>query len=222
MAEILALGDCNMSGDVNFKHNAYAERFARRIEKSVMNVGYTMATTREMQHFFQNYYTKECDIVLLQYGLVDSWKTFKYAPYVMYYPDNLLRKIGRKVVKKYKKITRQVGLNTLLGTQNVVGKTEYQTNIENLILSATNSIIILIDTIPNQQQFRNNEIVQYNSILSLLSERYNNCYKLDLYQDFLKNMDSYYLDETHMNDLGYNHVTDKLVSLYEKIKKEKV
>ncbi|QOR62332.1 SGNH/GDSL hydrolase family protein [Sulfurovum sp. ST-21] len=217
MAQVLALGDCNMSGDVKFKNNSYPERFSGCIGKSVKNAGYTMSTTREMQYLFKDHYTKECEIVLIQYGLVDSWKTFKYAPYVLYYPDNPLRKIFRKIVKKYKKIAKALKLNDLLGTQNVVGIEEYKKNIEQIISTVSKKTVILIDTVPNHQLFRNDEIVKYNDVLDKLSKQYNYCYKLDIYNEFLENMDKYYLDETHINDEGYEVITQKLVSLYQSI-----
>ena len=216
MAQILALGDCNMSGDVHFKNNSYVERFAKRIDLSYINAGYTMSTTKEMKYFFQDYYTNETQLVLIQYGLVDSWKTFKYSPYVLYYPDNIKRKIFRKIVKKYKKLARKWGLNDRFGTKNVVSIQEYQNNIEKLIKQTT-SKIILIDTIPNKDLSRNGEIKRYNNILNDLSNNYSNCYKLDLYDEFLKNFNNYYLDDTHMNDIGYECVTNKLLDLHSKI-----
>ena len=217
MAQILALGDCNMSGDIKFKDNSYPERFLGRIGKSLKNAGYTMSTTREMQYFFKDYYTENCEIILIQYGLVDSWKTFKYAPYVLYYPDNPLRKFFRKIVKKYKKIAKSLKLNDLLGTKNVVEIEEYKKNIEQIILAAAKKTVILIDTVPNHQLFRNGAIVKYNDVLDKLAKQYDHCYRLDIYNEFLENMDEYYLDETHINDEGYKVITQKLVSLYQNI-----
>ncbi len=107
MSNILALGDCNTLGVKYLKENAYPEMFAKALEKTVENCGFTMSTTHEMLYFFENFKEQEKEIVLIQYGLVDSWKTFKYAPYVLYYPDNKIRKIFRKIVKKYKKIAKK-------------------------------------------------------------------------------------------------------------------
>jgi lysophospholipase L1-like esterase len=215
MAQILALGDCNTSGDIKFKDHAYVERFAKSLDKTFINAGYTMATTREMYYLFQEFYTNDTEIVLIQYGLVDSWKTFKYSPYVLYYPDNKLRKIFRKIIKKYKKLARKWGLNDRFGSKNVVSLQEYRVNIENLI-HRVGSQVILIDTIPNKDLSRNDEIQKYNLVLDELSKIHSNCYKLDIYDDFLNNFEEYYLDNTHMNDVGYDFVTDKLLDLYTK------
>lgn len=218
MADILALGDCNIYGDVYFKGNAYPERFAKLIDKSLKNAGYTMSTTREMQYFFKDFYSKDTEIIFIQYGLVDSWVTFKYAPYVLYYPDYALRKIYRKIVKKYKKIAKSLKLYDLLGSHNVVGIEEYEKNIENILQSATDKKIILIDTVPSLQLFRNSAIQKYNHILTELTKKYDNCYKLDLYDEFLEHLDTYYIDDTHINDLGYDVITKKLFALYQTIK----
>jgi len=220
MTEILALGDCNLLGDTKYQQNAYPERFAKLIGKRVYNAGYTMSTTREMLYFFEEYFSNECNIVLIQYGLVDSWKTFRYAPYVLYYPDNPFRKIARKIVKKYKKLARKYGLNRLFGTKYVVSPKEYKANIEKVIQKASDCMVILIDAIPNKQQFRNKEIIYYNEILSNIAKQYENCFKLDIYDDFLDNMEHFYLDDTHMNDKGYQFVTNKLFALYSTIKSQ--
>ena len=218
MAYILALGDCNIYGDVKFKNNAYPERFAKCINKNLKNCGYTMSTTREMQYIFNDFYEMDTKIILIQYGLVDSWKTFKYAPYVLYYPDNLFRKISRKIVKKYKKIAKLLKLNKLFGTVNVVTIEEYEENIKKVLLAVPDKKVILIDTVPNHELSRNSAIEKYNNILTKLAKQYDNCYKLDIYNEFLENLDKYYLDETHINDIGYDVIAQKLFSLYKNIK----
>ena len=218
MAVILSLGDCNMLGVKDCYKNSYVEKFSKKFSKSYKNLGYTMATTREMMYFFQdNYNDNEVEIILIQYGLVDSWKTFKYAPYVLYYPDNKFRKIYRKIVKKYKKIAKSLKLNDIFGTQNVVPLDEYKNNIETVVKKSKNTIIILIDTLPNHQLYRNVEIEKYNQALNELVEQYDNCYKLNIYEIFLNNMNSLYLDDTHINDLGYDIITEELEKLYKEI-----
>jgi lysophospholipase L1-like esterase len=77
--------------------------------------------------------------------------------------------------------------------------------------------IILIDTIPNKEIFRNKEIECYNAVLTDIANKYPQCHKLDIYKDFLQNMDNYYLDDTHMNDKGYNFVAKRLLHLYESV-----
>jgi lysophospholipase L1-like esterase len=215
MAEILALGDCNTLGVQENRYNTYAEKVAALLGKSVKNCGYTMSTSREMQYFFQDFYTKKTEIILCQYGLVDSWKTFKYAPYVLYYPDNGIRKILRKIVKKYKKTAKQIGLNSLLGVENVVPLEEYTQNIRNMIESAQKSDVFLIDTVPNMDTSRNDEIQRYNSVLQTLAQEYEHVIYVAIYDCFL-NRAEYYLDATHLNAKGYELISKKILDLYRK------
>ena len=213
MAEILALGDCNTAGVSDLYAQSYPELFAKKIGKNVKNCGYTMSTTREMIHFFNNNFTKDTEIILIQYGLVDSWKTFKYSPYVLYYPDTTARKFFRKLVKKYKKICKKLGLNELFGVKNVVDLDEYKKNIEYVIEKAIGCKIFLIDTIPNQETFRNNEIQKYNEIMKILSLKYQNVFKVNTYYDF-EGQKKFYLDETHMNAEGIKLITDNILTVY--------
>ena len=214
MSKILALGDCNTLGIQSLLNNAYPERCAKALNKTVSNRGFTMATTNEMLYFFQDFKEKETEIILIQYGLADSWKTFKYAPYVLYYPDSKIRKLFRKVVKKYKKIAKSIGFNRLLGVSNMVDIVDYRNNIKSVIERSKDCTIMLISTIPNLDTSRNSEIVRYNEVLSQLSEHYEHAYYVDVYTDFLNHPD-YYLDRTHMNETGYEKITQKILTVYD-------
>jgi len=220
MSKILALGDCNTLGTKYLVDNAYPERFAKALNKTVDNCGFTMSTSNEMLHFFQDFKEKKTEIILIQYGLVDSWKTFKYAPYVLYYPDSNIRKLCRKIVKKYKKIAKRIGLNILLGVSNVVALEAYRNNIESVIQKSKDCTIFLISTIPNLDTSRNSEIVRYNEVLSKLSEKYEYVYYVEVYKDFL-NHPEYYLDKTHMNETGYEIITQKILSVYNESEQSK-
>jgi len=213
MSTVLALGDCNTLGVKDLKGNAYPEKFASALGKRVDNCGFTMSTTYEMLHFFEDFKEQEKEIILIQYGLVDSWKTFKYAPYVLYYPDNAIRKIFRKIVKKYKKIAKKIGLNKLLGVSNVVALDMYENNIKTVLEKTRESTVFLIDTIPNLEISRNSEIVRYNQVLSRLSKQYDHVHYVEVYDDFLDKPE-YYLDNTHMNEQGYERITKNILSVY--------
>lgn len=217
---LLALGDCNTQGDTHYRNNSFPEKFAKKINATVQNCGYTMSTTREMQYFAKEY-LPDADIILIQYGLVDSWKTFKYAPYVLYYPDNFLRKIARKFAKKYKKIARKCGLNKTLGENSVVPIDQYKINIENIISNNKDKTFILIDTVPNKDFSRNDEIKKYNRTLEEISQAYQNVQHLKLFEIFINSMDKYYLDETHINGDGYDAITNQLLELFDNIKTKK-
>lgn len=209
--EILAIGDCNTLGVADCIRNSYPERFAKLSGKEVRNCGCTMATTREGILLLKKYITEEVSLLLVQFGLVDSYKTFKYSPYILYFPDNFLRKQVRSLVKKYKKVCRNIGLNRRLGEKNVVGIEEYEANLQTIIDLAGPARIFLIDTVPHKQQERNPEIERYNALLTKMAEKNSNCVKIDLYSHFAGNMDRYYHDETHCNGLGYDYIAAQIL-----------
>lgn len=196
------------------KHNSYPERIGNSLDLQVINCGYTMTTTREGLRLFNKYYDNDVDIVTIQFGLVDSWKTIKYSPYVLYYPNTFIRKISRKILKKLKKIAKSIKLNNLVGLENVVSIIEYENNIKNIIERINKSSkILLIETIPNKDLFRNDEIIKYNFSLKKLSEKYDNCLYVDIYEDFIDNFDTWYYDNTYINSLGYDFISSKIIKL---------
>ncbi|KIM04177.1 MAG: hypothetical protein KU29_10775 [Sulfurovum sp. FS06-10] len=183
-----------------------------------MNCGYTMSTTREGKNFFRKHFQSDISIITIQFGLVDSWKTFKYAPYVLYYPDSFLRKIARKLVKKYKKISKLLGLHRWLGTASVVSLDEYIANIKFIIEQAKNQCIILVDTPPHKEVYRNTEIQRYNNALDVLANSYSHCTRLHIYNTFKQNFEIFYADNTHMNDSGHEYIKNELITHYNMIK----
>jgi len=213
--KILALGDCNTLGINELKNDSYPERFGMKYNFDVINCGYTMTTTNEAKYFFDKYFDDSVDIVFIQYGVVDSWKTFKYSPYVLYYPDNFLRKIARKIIKKYKKISKNIGLNKILGTKNVVSPNNYKRNLQYIISKLKNKKVFLLDTVPNRELERNPNIKQSNKIFDELSLENKNCFRVKFYDEFEKNLDNYYLDNTHINGLGYELISEELGKVYE-------
>ena len=75
--KILFLGDCNTLGTPEIKGNAYPEQLKMHLNIEVINCGHTMSTTREGLEYFKEKFNTEIDILCIQYGLVDSWLTFK-------------------------------------------------------------------------------------------------------------------------------------------------
>lgn len=208
--KILAVGDCNTLGAQMLEYRSYPELIADALDSQVINLGHTMATTREGVLLLEDNLTADVECVLIQFGLVDSYKTFRYSPYVLYYPDNFLRKQLRSFVKKFKKTCRKFGLNDLLGEVNVVDIDEYEKNIRQMIESALPRRVVLLETIPNHQQDRNAEILKYNKCLARISQDYYECSIVSLYSIFIENMAEYYLDATHANELGYGVIAEKL------------
>jgi hypothetical protein len=211
MGKVLAIGDCNTLGVAEWINNSYPERFGRQSGMSVRNCGCTMATTREGLRVLKKNIADDITFLFVQFGLVDSYKTFKYSPYVLYYPDNFIRKQVRSLVKKYKKICRKSGLNRKFGEVNVVGPVEYEENLNHIVTLAAKATVFLIETVPHKQVERNAEIQRYNALLSSVAKHHPHCIKIDLYAHFLENIDQYYHDETHCNGTGYEHIVAQIM-----------
>lgn len=211
MKNILALGDCNTLGIGTLRYNGYPERTARKLGLGVTNLAYTMATTREGLFLFRENMDDNTGLILIQFGLVDSYLTFRYAPYVLYYPDNPVRKQWRSIVKKYKKLCRRWGFNRVFGTREVVGPREYEQNLSVLVSRAENTQVLLVETIPHKQRQRNENIQRYNGIMKRVASRYGHVKVVELFDLFLSRLDTFYLDETHCNSRGHDFITDRIM-----------
>jgi len=211
--KILFLGDCNTLGTPEIQGHAYPEKLARHIDADILNCGHTMSTTREGLEYFKAKFDPSIDIICIQYGLVDSLQTFKHSPYVLYYPDSKRRKIGRKLTKKFKKLCKKLGLNKLIGTDNVVPLKEYIQNILTIMQEAGNCSIILIDTAPNKDKTRNPDIENYNLALSELAAQHATVFKLSIYKDFATTQQDHYIDPNHLSLEGHQYIAERLTKL---------
>jgi lysophospholipase L1-like esterase len=201
--KMVAYGDCNTLGFTSCEGNAWPEQVAREIHAEVKNLGHTMSTTRELLQYARDYPAKHYDIAVIQYGLVDSWMTFRHSPYVLYYPSNPWRKFLRKLVKKIKKYARILRLHDVLGWDNVVPVDEYVRNIEAVVASAPNTRFILLGTAPNHDLPRNPRIETYNAKLAEICARHPNAAFVDPYARLLGDMSTlYFSDGTHLNAQG--------------------
>jgi lysophospholipase L1-like esterase len=205
---ILALGDCNTLGINEYKYNSFPELLAKNLQSNVVNLGYTMATTREGINLYNTVKNNKYEIILISFGLTDSWKTFKHAPYVTYYPDNILKKYMRKIVKKYKKIAKKFNFHSIFGEVSVVPEDEYIQNISYIIENNSDSLILLLDTLPKEEEYRNISIKEYNKLLDTII--YDNVYRISLYDDFYNKKDLF-IDKTHINNNGHKIIVDKIM-----------
>lgn len=209
--KILALGDCNTRGIEDCYNNAYPEMLAKELNAEVKNLGHTMATTREAIELFNEVKDEDFDIVLISFGLTDSWKTFKHAPYILYYPDNTWRKFLRKIVKKFKKIGKKLNFIKFLGEESVVPEKEYIENLQYIVNHLTKSKVFILDTLPKKEEYRNISIKKYNMLLDSLTGS-KNVTRIKLY-DYFDQHRELFLDKTHLNKQGYEHIRDKIVEV---------
>jgi len=221
--KLLFLGDCNTCGTaaLHQQHNehgearTYAEIVAQNTNKSELNCGLTMSTTREALQYFARHEHPSLETVFIQYGLVDSWQTIKAAPYVLYYPDTPSRRFLRRWVKKWKKYGRKFGLGRMFGMQHQVPLDEYTSNIEHIIhaCAQNGTKVVLIETAPNHDQSRNSAIKAYNAALKELAERHNNCTFVEVYTAFEQQMDAYYMDPTHFSAAGHAYLAQRVLQV---------
>ena len=213
ITSILAVGDCNTLGAGEFRNDGYPERLADLTGAAVKNCGFTMSTTREGIHLLEDNLQPGHGLVIIQFGLVDSYATFRYSPYVLYYPDNPWRKQLRSLVKKFKKTCRQSGLNERFGEVEVVPEAEYEQNLLRMVDRCGGRIVILPETIPHHDQKRNGAIQRYNRILERIASTREICLFLPLYQQFAGNMENYYSDNTHANGVGHRFIAGRIADL---------
>ncbi len=208
----VALGDCVTLGAPLQQGQAYPERVAAAMGWQVTNYGHTMSTTREALQYFKKLDVQQADVLSIQYGIVDSWQTFKGAPFVLYYPDTPWRKLLRKLVKKIKKYGRKLNLHRLFGTANVVPVEEYIANIQYMIQHAQAKYILLPEIYPHQDLTREPRILAYNQALAQLHDgkrvfviKHFDLLKPHLYSD-------YYDDATHLSGRGHQALASHIVA----------
>lgn len=208
----VALGDCVTLGAPLQQGHAYPERVAAAMGWQVTNYGHTMSTTREALEYFKKPDVQAADILSIQYGIVDSWQTFKGAPFVLYYPDTQWRKFLRKWVKKIKKYGRKLNFHGLFGTTNVVPVDEYIANIQYMIQHSQARYILLPEIYPNQDLSREPRILAYNQALRSLhdGQRVFVIEHFDLLKPHLHS--AYYDDATHLSGEGHAAVAENILT----------
>lgn len=211
----IAIGDCNTLGVNDCYKNSFPELVARDLGADVVNCGHTMATTREALRIFQDNFADDVTDVMISFGLTDSWKGFKYSPYVLYYPDNPLRKISRKIVKKFKKLTKAIGLNNIIGIDHVTSPSEYKSNIIKILDGVKGCNVLLLDTLPHIDESRNVDIVKYNGLLDDIAQSQEGVIRVRFYDYFHENRGSLFQDAAHLNSEGCRDLANFILKAYE-------
>lgn len=210
---LIAVGDCNTLGTGELVRKSYPERVGCHLNASVTNCGFSMATSREGWRILRDHLCPEHSLVLIQFGLADAYLTCRFLPYILYYPDNPLRRTCRHLVKQLKKFTRRRGLNRILGDEHVVPLTEYSRNIERMVQACGSRKVLLLETIPHHDTWRNPHIERYNTELAGIAAGHSHCRLVQTYSTFAANLDRWYGDATHANALGHQIIADKIIEL---------
>lgn len=203
----IAYGDCNTEGLQDNHHPLWPELVAAHLGLELVNCGHTMSTTRELLRYAEAFPPADYKVAFVQYGLVDSWQVFRGAPYVLYYPDNPLRKFARKLVKKIKKLGRRLNLLERLGAVEQVPLPEYLANISEVIRAAPHTRFVLVATPPNLDEPRNPRIVTYNRALQDLAELHANTVVANAFDQLWRcRSECLMADGTHLSAEGHRVV----------------
>lgn len=209
----IAYGDCNTEGVKGYHEQVWPEMVAEHLGLALTNCGHTMSTTRELLHYAEAFPPRGYQLAFVQYGLVDSWLTFRGAPYVLYYPDNPRRKLARKLVKKLKKWARHFQLQEHWGAVEQVPLDEYLGNIGKVVRSAPDTLFVLVATPPNLDEPRNPRIERYNQGLQQLAEQEPNAVLADAYGPLWQHRANTLMDDgTHLTAEGHRLVADAVLS----------
>ncbi len=221
---VLAVGDCNTWGIIDPPiGNTILDKFCRQLESddydvASQNLGYGMATTREGVQLMRRE-AKLADVVLINFGLVDTWVTSIPKIYIPYYPDNFLRKRLRKLLKFVKRRLRSPWLRRFVPTGHVVPIDEYTQNFREMIAIARannpQAIVLLWGSPPVQDDVaRNANLKQYNQQLEQLATETNSLYiSTATLIDKLPN-EAAYLDAVHLNEEATEVIAAQLARVY--------
>ena len=103
---LLALGDCNTLGTIELEPVAYPQVLGGKLGVPTINCGHTMSTVREGWEYARRRLSGDTAYLVIQFGQVDAWHTFRGAPYVLNYPDNVMRRVLRKLRRENAELKR--------------------------------------------------------------------------------------------------------------------
>ena len=220
----LAVGDCNTWGIIDPPiGNTILDKFCQQLEcdgydTARQNLGFGMGTTREGVQLMRRD-AKAADVVLINFGLVDTWVTSIPRIYIRYYPDSFVRKRSRKLLKFIKRRLRSPLVRRFVPIGPVVPEEEYRQNVCEMVSIAREnnpqSTVLLWGSPPVQHdQARNANLKRYNRLLHEVAARTNS-----LYVDTTRIVgrlpaDSAYLDDVHLNEAATEAIADQLAVAY--------
>jgi len=222
---VLAVGDCNTCGiTVPPAGNTILDKFCRQLEyhglsTTRQNLGYGMATTREGVERMRRD-AEPADIVLINFGLVDTWITTIPTFYVPYYPETLLRKRLRKLLKFVKRRLRSPWLSPVVPTGHVVAIDEYTENLSKMIAiaQAKNPLVhILLWGSPpvRHDSIRNENLSRYNRRLEDLAMENHASYVSTAPLVGSLNAQQAYVDDVHLSEASTTAIANELALVYQ-------
>ena len=224
LTRVLAVGDCNTYGIHEPPiGNTILDKFCRCLEQaghpaSGQNLGFGMATSREGIALMAAR-AEQADILLLKFGLGDSWISSLPSIYVPYFPDSRSRKIWRKILKFTKRRLRSRLLRYIVPSGPVVPLAEYRENIERIIALAryaNPSIRIILWGSPPVQndERRNAQLLRYNAELHDIATRKGALYiPTKPIIDSLNSAEAF-LDNVHLNEAATTSIAAEMAHAF--------
>lgn len=222
---MLAVGDCNTWGITNPPiGNTILDKFCRHLEAdgcltSSQNLGYGMATSREGVPLVRRK-AKPADVVLINFGLVDTWVTSIPKIYIPYYPDSFLRKRLRKLLKFVKRRLRSPWLRRFVPAGHVVPIEEYAENIRAMIslvrTQKPDAAVLLWGSPPVQNDpARNANLEHYNKRLDRIARETDSLFISTANLVNKLSSDDAYLDAVHLNESATEAIAAQLAVVYQ-------
>ncbi len=220
------MGDCNTWGITNPPiGNTILDKFCSQLTTNgnaiaSQNIGFGMGCTREGVELVRRK-AKPADVVLINFGLVDTWITSIPEIYVPYYPDTFMRKRCRKLLKFVKRCLRSPWLKKWIPRGPVVPIEEYDQNLRAMIArvrdTTPHATVLLWGSPPVQEDpERNANLDRYNQRLKQIAGATNSLYVStdDLVNQLSK--EAAYLDEVHLNEDATQAIAARLAIVYRK------
>lgn len=178
---VIAVGDCNTYGNHQPQvEHSILDKFCRCLEQAgypthSQNLECGMATSREGVAVMESLATR-ADILLLNFGLLDSRYTSLPWIYIPSFPDSRSRKILRVLIKLAKRGFRVPLLRWLIPSGPLVPLDEYRANVERIISLARRlnpaMWILLWGSPPLLRDANHNaRVLQYNAELHDIATR---------------------------------------------------
>jgi len=228
---ILAIGDCNTSGVEDAPSENLPEELCKIFRQNgydieIFNEGHAMTTTREgvakIKQFWSLRGERTVDIVLINFGLVDSWVVALPSWYISYYPDNIFKKYARKLLKSFKKRLRNPAVRRFLPTGNTVPMVEFRKNYQYMIdyvrRFSPQARIILWGIAPTRYDMKREiHIKAYDEVIKELATS-NGCIHIDTRQIFEPyTSEQLYRDHVHINSFAQKLLAGHIYNAVKKI-----
>lgn len=221
---VLAVGDCNTYGIHEPPvGNTILDKFCRCLEQAgyptcSQNLGFGSATSREGIALMSSRPVK-ADILLLNFGLVDSQNTSIPQVYIPCFPNSPSREIQRKLLKIAKRGLHSPLLRRVIPQGPMVPLKEYRTNVERMILLARQlnpAVWVLLWGSPpmHHEAHHNEQLLKYNAELHDIATRMRATYLPT--KPLIDNLSSAeaFLDNVHLNETATAAIAAEMAHAY--------